>query len=93
MSNAASTTDECVQTSGGGVTDPELLQKLNMVRPITREVRPSSSDEPVPTRGPAKNYIDSKGGINYNMLLEDEVLAADHLLVEAAKKSMDVAGK
>lgn len=30
--------------------------------------------------------------INYGRLLTDEVLAVDKLLVEAAKKNMDVAG-
>lgn len=89
---SASQTDECVRKSGA-VTDPELLQKLDTIpRSITREVRPSASDEAVPTSGPASAYLDSTGGINYGRLLTDEVLAADHLLVEAAKKTMDVAG-
>ena len=89
---SASQTDECVRKSGT-VTDPELLQKLdNIPRSITREVRPSASDETVPTSGPPSAYLDNAGAINYGRLLTDEVLAADHLLVEAAKKTMDVAG-
>lgn len=47
------------------------------------------------TRKPSKvdiaNYLDGNK-INYARLLSDEVLAADRLLVEAAKKNMDVAG-
>lgn len=35
---------------------------------------------------------DSKKKINYQKLLTDEVLAADHLLIDAAKKRLDVAG-
>lgn len=37
------------------------------------------------------NYLDGNK-INYGRLLTDEVLAVDKLLVEAAKKNMDVAG-
>jgi len=37
------------------------------------------------------NYIEGNK-INYGRLLTDEVLAADRLLVETAKKNMDVAG-
>ncbi|KAJ1524268.1 hypothetical protein ONE63_010781 [Megalurothrips usitatus] len=67
--------------------------KLDSIpRPITREVRPTASGEPVPTSGPASNYVDSAGTVNYGRMLTDEVLAVDHLLVEAAKKNMDVAG-
>lgn len=89
---STSQTDECMKNTVG-VTDPELLQKLDSIpRTITREVRPSASDELVPTSGPASAYVDSSGIINYGRLLTDEVLAADYQLVEAAKKNMDVAG-
>lgn len=37
------------------------------------------------------NYLDGNR-INYGKLLTDEVLAVDRLLVEAAKKNMDIAG-
>lgn len=37
------------------------------------------------------NYLDGNK-INYGRLLTDEVLAVDRLLVEAAKKNMDIAG-
>lgn len=37
-------------------------------------------------------YLDGDK-INYGRLLTDEVLAVDRLLVKAAKKNMDVAGK
>ncbi|KAK3919032.1 Protein phosphatase 1L [Frankliniella fusca] len=89
---STSQTDECVRKNGG-VTDPELLLKMDSIpRSITREVRPSLSDEVAPTSGPASTYVDNSGAINYGRLLTDEVLAADYQLVEAAKKTMDVAG-
>ncbi|XP_012262651.2 protein phosphatase 1L-like isoform X2 [Athalia rosae] len=75
-----------------GVTDPELLNKLeSLVRPITREVRPNlHGEKPLPKIDTA-SYIDGDK-INYGRLLTDEVLAVDRLLVSAAKKNMDVAG-
>ncbi|XP_077284722.1 protein phosphatase 1L [Arctopsyche grandis] len=73
------------------VTDPELLSKLSLSRPITREVRPTSSTpvRTVPT--PLSAYVDA-GKINYGKLISDQVLAVDKSLVEEAKKTMDVAG-
>ncbi|XP_049959711.1 protein phosphatase 1L [Schistocerca serialis cubense] len=92
---AASQTDDCVKKRAGGipgVTDPELLQRLGSLstRTITREARPSTV--PPPPTNPPIRYLDASGTIDYGRLLTDEVLAADHLLVEAAKKSLDVAG-
>jgi protein phosphatase 1L len=89
---STSQTDECMK-KGASVTDPELLSRLDTLsRHITREVRPMRQDT-VPRRSvPTASYLDASGNINYRHLLTDEVLAADHLLVEAAKKSMDVAG-
>lgn len=72
------------------ITDPELLAQLSKALPITREVRPAT--KPVKNVAvPLSNYMD-KGKVNYGKLLTDEVLAADRLLVEAAKRSMNVAG-
>lgn len=84
---SVSTADD---TSKKEITDPELLAQLNKARPITREVRPST--KPVKNVAvPLSSYMD-KGKINFGKLLTDEVLAADRLLVEAAKRSMNVAG-
>ena len=89
--STTSRTEECMK-KGTSVTDPELLSRLELlVRPITREVRPTK--DPAPPTVPTASYLDSNGNINYGRLLTDEVLAADRLLIEAAKKSMDVAGK
>lgn len=85
---SVSTADD---TSKKEITDPELLAQLSKARPIiTREVR--TTTKPVKNINiPLSSYID-KGKINYGKLLTDEVLAADRLLVEAAKKSLNVAG-
>lgn len=72
------------------ITDPQLLAQLSKARPITREVRPTAAPvKNVPK--PLSSYLD-KGKINFGKLLTDEVLDADRLLVEAAKRSMNVAG-
>lgn len=84
---SASTADD---SSKKEVTDPLLLAQLSKSRAITREVRPNMT----PVRNvniPLTSYVD-KGKINFGKLLTDEVLAADRLLVEAAKRSMNVAG-
>ncbi|CAG9567370.1 unnamed protein product [Danaus chrysippus] len=84
---SASTADD---TSKKEITDPQLLAQLSKTRPIiTREVRPVKPVKNVAI--PLSSYLD-KGKINYGKLLTDEVLAADRLLVEAAKRSMNVAG-
>ncbi|XP_063232789.1 protein phosphatase 1L isoform X1 [Bacillus rossius redtenbacheri] len=89
---SASATDECAR-KGAGVTDPLLLSRLDALsRPITREVRPTRPEDLHAAEVPVHTYLESSGGINYGRLLTDEVLAVDRLLVEDAKKSMDVAG-
>lgn len=76
----------------GEITDKELLSKLDSLpKPITREVKNLKSTPSI-KRIPAHAYIVENSKINYEKLLTDEVLAADTLLVEAAKKNMDVAG-
>lgn len=78
----------------GGLNDPLLLEKLESYsRSITREVKISRTpivQYPVPE---LTSYIEGNSSINYGRLLTDEVLAVDRLLVEAAKKNLDVAGK
>lgn len=75
-----------------GITDPELLKKLDSLpRPITREVRPGKPIDNLTHNIDMSVYFDGKK-INYSKIINDEVLAADRLLVEAAKKNMDVAG-
>lgn len=97
---ASQTADEYhgSENSSVSVTDPFLLEKLDALsRPITREVRPtrasfSGASAPSPQPPDISVYLNSDSSINYNRLLTDEVLSADRLLVEAAKKSMDIAG-
>lgn len=86
---SASTADDTLKKE---VTDPELLAQLLKARPIiTRDVRPSPTKPMKNVNIPLSSYLD-KGKVNFGKLLTDEVLAADRLLVEAAKRSMDVAG-
>lgn len=88
----SSTTDECLK-SNLSVTDPELLKFLDAIpRPITRQVRNRATEKPETI--PLNSYLDSTkfSGINYGKIISDQVLATDRLLVEAAKKTMDVAG-
>lgn len=85
-----STTDECIK-GAKEITDKELLSKLeNLIRPITREVRPTKQE--AVKEVPASSYFDNGGNIDFGRLITDEVLAADRLLIETAKKTMDVAG-
>ncbi|XP_076635042.1 protein phosphatase 1L isoform X1 [Colletes latitarsis] len=87
---STSLTDEFMKKSVG-VTDPELLDKLDSLqRPITREIRPCRTTKK-PPKVDITNYLDGNK-INYGRLLTDEVLEVDRLLVKAAKKNMDVAG-
>lgn len=92
----ASSTDECMNKANCslGITDPHLLKILDSLsRPVTREVRPTAPSA-APQKVPLNNYLDNSkfSGIDYGKIITDEVLAADRLLVEAAKKTRDVAG-
>ncbi|XP_067214499.1 protein phosphatase 1L isoform X2 [Linepithema humile] len=87
---STSLTDDCMKKAVE-VTDPELLNKLENITPITREVRPCRTDEKQMPKVDMMTYLEGNK-INYGRLLTDEVLAVDKLLVEAAKKNMDVAG-
>ncbi|XP_018332781.1 protein phosphatase 1L [Agrilus planipennis] len=84
-----STTDECYKGIKE-ITDKEILSKLDKQLPVTREVRNTSTSmfKQIPTT----SYFDKSGKVDYGKLLTDEVLAADRLLLEIAKKSYDVAG-
>ena len=58
---------------------------------LKTQVRPSRADEKVTRKIDMTDYIDGQK-INYGKLIADEVLAVDSLIVDAAKKNMDVAG-
>lgn len=84
--------EDCIKKAGE-ITDKELLSKLeSLPKPITREVSKLSSTPSFKRERPAKNYYNEHGKINYEKLLTDEVLAVDELILEAAKKKLDVAG-
>lgn len=72
--------------------DNDLLEKLEKFLPITKEVKMTKVNETV-TTADSFSYLENNGSINYNKLLTDEVLATDKLLVESAKKNLNIAGK
>lgn len=72
--------------------DNDLMQKLEKFLPISKNVTSSKKEDKVPIIE-SETYVEQSGSINYNKLLTDEVLATDKLLVEAAKKNMNIAGK
>ncbi|XP_032688568.1 uncharacterized protein LOC116852385 isoform X6 [Odontomachus brunneus] len=87
---STSLTDDCMNESFK-VSDPELLDKLESLSPITRKARLCRPDIKQILKVDTINYIEGNK-INYGKLITDEILTADKLLVEAAKKNMDVAG-
>nr|BAN20587.1 protein phosphatase type 2c [Riptortus pedestris] len=82
--------EEALKKAGGPLS--ELEKKLESIpRAITREVKPIKGS-PTPFQTPELSTYLEGNTINYGRLLTDEVLAVDRLLVESAKKNMDVAG-
>ncbi|XP_060533174.1 protein phosphatase 1L [Cylas formicarius] len=73
------------------ITDTQILSKLNTIKPISRETKPSKSRNSI-AEVPINNYFDKFGTVDYGKLITDEVLAADARLIEVARKTMDVAG-
>lgn len=72
--------------------DNDLLEKLEKFLPISKNIKVIKNSNTVPILN-SENYLEQNGNINYNKLLTDEVLATDKLLVESAKKTMNIAGK
>lgn len=91
----SSSTDEYLDKPGVvGVPDPYFQRLLDgLSRVITKESGSTSISEK-PVKVPLQSYLNvSKfSGIDYGKLITDEVLAADKILVEEAKKNKDVAG-
>lgn len=75
-----------------GTLDDDLLEKLEKILPVSKEVKLMKAVDTTPIIH-AGIYLENGESINYNKLLTDEVLAADKLLVEAAKKNKNIAGK
>lgn len=87
--------DDDSKNNGNQISDPDILSKMNLNRPITKDnfFQPNKSFKapPRPKVYEAKCYVD-KNVINFGKLVTDEVLAADYKLVETAKKNTDIAG-
>lgn len=73
--------------------DDDLLQMLEKVLPVRKDIQISSSKPITLATNPAELYINAENGnVNYSKLLTDEVLAIDRLLVDNARKNSDIAG-
>lgn len=76
--------------------DVEKIYKTNFIFFLLlhffySQVRPCRQNEEQIPKVDIMKYLEGNK-INYGKLLTDEVLAVDRLLVETAKKHMDVAG-
>lgn len=95
-----STADDCSAKSSNAQKQTDVFaSKLNsLIRPLAKDNllnvnnnMSSSSNTKVPLTFDAKCYIEN-GNINFGKMITDEVLSADYKLVEAAKKSTNLAG-
>lgn len=90
-----SSTDECMNKSCNiGAPDMQFQKILDSIpRPITRDSKPAPPMA-APPKVPITSYLDNTkfSGIDYGRIITDEVLEADRLLLEVAKKNRDVAG-
>uniref|UniRef100_A0A1B0DBS5 Uncharacterized protein n=1 Tax=Phlebotomus papatasi TaxID=29031 RepID=A0A1B0DBS5_PHLPP len=93
----SSFTEECLQKGNcnQAAQEPDIYNLNALCRPLNKEAFLNQNSPSQKTEKPqvldTKCYIDS-GKINYGKLLTDEVLAADHELVESAKKIKNFAG-
>lgn len=102
LRKSLSTTDDCSspkQTNQQRETDVFTSKLNSLIRPLGKDnlfnisnnsKEPGNKPAP-PTSFDAKCYIEN-GKINFGKMITDEVLAADYKLVEAAKKSTNIAG-
>ncbi|XP_059616252.1 protein phosphatase 1L [Phlebotomus argentipes] len=93
----SSFTEDCLQKGNcqQAAPEPDIYNLNALCRPLNKEAFLGQNVAAQKTERPqvmeTKCYIES-GKINYGKLLTDEVLAADHDLVEAAKKIKNFAG-
>lgn len=73
--------------------DSDILGKLKPKDGFSMFKQTASGDAPPPPKTfEAKCYVDSASKVNYGKMITDEVLFADHKLVETAKRQTNVAG-
>lgn len=73
--------------------DSDILGKLKPKDGFSMFKQTASGDAPPPPKTfEAKCYVQNGSKINYGKMITDEVLSADHKLVEKAKKQTNVAG-
>lgn len=100
LRKSLSTTDDCSSPKSNNTQQTDVFtSKLNsLIRPLGKDNlfnisnnAKDSGSKSAPTSFDAKCYIEN-GKINFGKMITDEVLAADYKLVEAAKKSTNIAG-
>lgn len=102
LRKSLSTTDDCTSPRGNNTqreTDVFTSKLNSLIRPlgkdnlfnISNNAKDAGTKQAPPTSFDAKCYIEN-GKINFGKMITDEVLAADYKLVEAAKKSTNIAG-
>lgn len=73
--------------------DADILGKLKSKDSFSMFKQTASGEAPPPPKTfDAKCYVQGGNKINYGKMITDEVLAADHKLVEKAKRQTNVAG-
>lgn len=79
--------------SANNQIDSDILGKLKPKDGFSMFKQTASGDSPPPPKTfEAKCYVQGRNKINYGKMITDEVLFADHKLVEKAKKQQQVAG-
>lgn len=73
--------------------DTGIKRRLSLNPDLLRKDIPSSVKESDPISVDPSSYISNNGSVNFSKLLIDEVLLADRLLIEIAKRAYDIAGK
>ncbi|CAD7079940.1 unnamed protein product [Hermetia illucens] len=96
LRKAHSTMDDCARSNVPEKPTDVFTSQLNsLIRPLTKDnllnVNNNTNILKPPPSLDAKCYIEN-GKINFGKMITDEVLATDYKLVEAAKKSTNVAG-
>lgn len=86
-------TADDIKKSSNNQIDSDILGKLKPKDGFSMFKATASGDAPPPPKTfDAKCYVQSGNKINYGKMITDEVLFADHKLVEKAKKQQQVAG-
>lgn len=86
-------TDDHYDKKSGNQIDSDILGKLKPKDGFSMFKQTASGDAPPPPKTyEAKCYVQNGNKVNFGKMITDEVIFADHKLVEKAKKQTNVAG-